>query len=348
MIKILNTIVTIYKEIKGDTFINASKFLIGTGVTLTGCSGIGFGLNLFLKTSDLIVHLDFTLNDTLLFLVILGTIFILVGFVLMLTRFRNISNKSILLYAPFFNNLSDKPPIDVIPFKDRYRINPVVLKKIDSYNTNEIKEKYLYHSNIIGDRVDFHGIDKVYVAALASVPYLYLLGTMFKDGHSKIINLDYKRTQQKWSQLDLLGNSVELISNDLTSNDFDEVTVCIEFTFPISIESLPNNLDRNIVKLSLSSGFNYESLQCRDVQNDILMQIQHKLCVLAQKYNKLHLFIAAQSSVIFNLGSLYQNNAMSKIVIYNYDSNEKSYPWGIEYTNEYINIVHNSDDIVDV
>jgi hypothetical protein len=239
--------------------------------------------------------------------------------------------------------MNDQIPTVALPKNIRSKIINVQFDKMNSYNPEAIISKYSFNAETIKQRV-YHSASKTaYLAALGSVPFLYLTGTMFRNGHLNLKVLDHDRNEDQWHQLDVAGSPKELsflydgktdrdsILEAMGKSHFEDIGIAISFTNRILPSELPTTLCKQTVLIGLNSKFEFDALPCESVQNEIVEEIAHFLTSITKYTSTIHLFICAQASVVIKLGRLYQDGMMGNIMIHNYDSSSKSYNWAIYF-----------------
>lgn len=173
----------------------------------------------------------------------------------------------------------------------------------------------------------------LYYGGLIAVPFSFYTG-MEVDDRYPITVFDYDRNDEKWKEIK------EMINPEFSPN--------------ISIENNGNNSGNSIISIGVSYPINEDEIQSNfpnypiskiaidpiNINNhwDLMFQkeLQSKFFELAQKLGvsgtkTIHLILAAQNSVSFNLGRCYDNRNLPEIIVYQYEKgNEIRYPWGIK------------------
>lgn len=174
---------------------------------------------------------------------------------------------------------------------------------------------------------------ELYYGGLMAVPFAFYTG-MELDDRYPITVFDYDRNDEKWKEIKEMVNP--------------------EFSPNISIENNGNNSGNSIISIGVSYPINEDEIQSNfpnypiskiviapiNINNhwDLTFQkeLQLKFFELAQKLGAsgtktIHLILAAQNSVSFNLGRCYDNRNLPEIIVYQYEKgNEIRYPWGIK------------------
>ncbi len=353
--KILNQIIKVWERIKGDTQSKIALGVLSSGVMLIGVAP--FTVTLFFTSNEgNELSIGALASDSERCVQIFGYILLLVGMVLcihryiILHRLSGIKNIA-LFFIPGFDNINENLPVYALPTNVQKKIKDVKFKKISSYIAQEIIDEYSFYTRTINNRLEHNSVEKAYLAALGSVPFLYLVGTLFRNGHLPVRVLEHERSSDKWHLLDDVGpnesldysykgvNRAEKIS-EVLPNSKNEIALSISFTNEIMENELPEEIREHTLKIRLNSGFRFDALPAEPIQDQIVKELAHIITTLAKKANKVHLFICAQASVILKLGKLYQDNMSGIVVIHNYNSKQKRYNWAIEF-NRGIPVIYN-------
>ena len=239
--------------------------------------------------------------------------------------------------------MNDHIPIDAIPKSIRPKVTVLNFKKIDSYNPKAIITQYPFYSETIKQRVYHSETKTAYIAALGSIPYLYLIGTIFRNGHLPLQTLEHDRNRNKWHLLEPVGIKKSLRYRYANKSDRDEILqimknahsenlgIAISFTNKICPSELPEIIRDQTIAIDLNSTFEFDAIPCESEQDDVTNEIAHFLTSISKYTNRIHLFICAQASVVIKLGQLYQDGMMGNIVVHNYTPASKLYSWAIRF-----------------
>ncbi|WP_419619992.1 SAVED domain-containing protein, partial [Thiolapillus sp.] len=66
------------------------------------------------------------------------------------------------------------------------------------------------------------------------------------------------------------------------------------------------------------------------LQEQLLSELSVVLNILGKNANRIHLFVAAQSSMCINIGKCYQDNVYGSLELYSY-TKDQGYNWSITY-----------------
>ena len=199
-----------------------------------------------------------------------------------------------------------------------------------------------------GERIEHQDASKVYIAALASFPALFLVGALFRNAHIETILLDYNRYKSTWYRLNEFSGTHESVHHVLADdetmgyeekldrileNDPTEVGVALAYTFEIPHEQIPEELKEHTLFLKNSFGYGHDRLSDKESQKKLLSELSPLFNKIYKSngVKKIHLFVAAQASMAIALGLHYMDNAHGTIVLHNYDNQTKSHNWSVKF-----------------
>ena len=181
-------------------------------------------------------------------------------------------------------------------------------------------------------------------AGLAPVPLLYAAGVSLLT-RSNLKIMDYNRFEQKWHILDQLDDGQHLNIKYPESKIDTEIAIAVPFTLSISKSQIPQNLkDKTIWVYLNESEPTADVLSSEEKLKRVLRELHDMIRNLRSRdgyenVQKVHLFIAAQASTVFKLGTEYQANIYPNIRMYHFNGGEGKYTWGISVKNGKIEIV---------
>ncbi len=108
-----------------------------------------------------------------------------------------------------------------------------------------------------------------------------------------------------------------------------DLAVTIEFTSEIIMNELPLCLQKSLTRIQPTVPQIHNLIKSETALKRIVEKIVNQLVQLSKRCDRLHLFISAQSSVVFELGRRYQDGMIGNITIYQYVPTRKGYPWAI-------------------
>ena len=275
---------------------------------------------------------------------ILGVVFCIIGLIIYST---SLLKKDVAIFSfRGFENLDDPDLKKLLSLQDRLKHICVDLPKFNSRDKNEFMKHCLHMSYIIKQRVNHKRTEKGVIFALGSTPALYAFGSFFRDGHTPLTIYDFKRTDNIFIPLNYFPENCSLIYkynevivggiNGLDIKKLQDISISISFTSNVLIEDLPENLRGDVLDISLSTGYKYNSLPEEEEQKDIALKVTHTISSLKKHSKKVHLFISAQASFVTRLGSLYQEGMHGEVEVYQWDSTTNSYVWSLNINGDRI------------
>ena len=154
------------------------------------------------------------------------------------------------------------------------------------------------------------------LAGLARVPCLYAIGTFFRGASSNIEVLEFfrrKSTSKHLNELEdkeapdiqMVGNMNESVTSD------GELAICIEITSEILKSELPEYLQNNAIRFRLTPMPRPEAFIVEKQVEDFAIRIKTVIDSVSKRARIVHLFISAQSAVVFTLGRMYKRECMA-------------------------------------
>ncbi|MCA1407893.1 SAVED domain-containing protein [Ensifer sp. IC3342] len=164
---------------------------------------------------------------------------------------------------------------------------------------------------------------------LTSVPMTFLTGVIFDD-EGNIVVMDWDRAREKWRSLDGGDDGQRFMVEGLGDiGGSREVVLAISASYLVKSENIETTFDHPVVRLSLSDVTS--SHWSASKQSTLAQQFYDTAKLLEGKgVTTIHLILAAQNSVAFNLGRRYDKRNLPGVVVYQFEANaEKKYPWGV-------------------
>ncbi|MDD9998747.1 MAG: SAVED domain-containing protein [Rhodospirillaceae bacterium] len=167
---------------------------------------------------------------------------------------------------------------------------------------------------------------------LAPVPFTFLTGVLFDDETSVHI-LDWDRHASRWRELGDAddGKRFTVSGLDDTTEESSAVALAVSVSYAVDTEAIRAKLGPiPIVKLDLKDG----SPDCHwseEKQRALGKQFLQTAIALGNRaVKRIHLFLAAQNSIVFRFGKLYDKRNLPEVVVYQYQRAATSnFPWGI-------------------
>ncbi len=171
------------------------------------------------------------------------------------------------------------------------------------------------------------------VGGLAAVPCMFLVGMLF-DNESAIIVFDWDRNDKKWRLTDGPDDSKRITPMDppTVPAGSKEAVLALSFSYAVDESALGRRfgLDVPVVHLRAEEVLadRYWSLEkqqaCVVAFTDAIQQL------MGAGVQRIHLVVAAPSSLVIRLGMAYDRRLMPDLVVHQYErTSPQGYPWGL-------------------
>ena len=164
---------------------------------------------------------------------------------------------------------------------------------------------------------------------LTPVPMTFLTGVVFDDEGS-IVVMDWDRSREAWRSLDGHDDGQRFVVTGLDAvKDSPEVVLAVSASYQVRVENIGTTFNFPVVHMSLPALDSSHWSQAK--QSALAQQLFDTAKVLEAKgVTTIHLLLACQNSVAFNLGRRYDKRNLPSVVVYQYEANgEKKFPWGV-------------------
>jgi hypothetical protein len=317
------------------------RWLTKAGIAIfTG--GFIFSLSLNIPQIQFSLKLDTGIGWIITIFGVMLTIMGIVCTSLGLSSVKNTWQEKKFYYLKGLDNQSKDPPFQALPkMATWYRPSPIILT-IENSDLNTMFDLLQFSKKIIEDKIEQYRSKEVFFAGLARVPCLFFIGYSFRNAHSTITLIDHDHQGDEWFKLEQIDEpDIDLIVEYHIENEtlkYNDIAITIEFTSGILKDELPLFLQDSLVRIRSKSKFTHNLIKSQMTIQRIVEEIINELIKFNKKCNRLHLFISAQSTVVFELGRRYQDGMIGDITIYNYDPIRKGYPWAISLINKEIKL----------
>jgi hypothetical protein len=312
------------------------RWLTNTGIGIT-TAGILFSISINIPKFQFVLKID---TGAEWIIAAFGIVLTIVGIVITSKGLSTVKNNWQEKKFYYLKGL-DKQTID-IPFQalpkiaTLYRPSPILLT-IKNDNLDIMFNDLEHAKRIIEDRNEQYGTKDIFFAGIARVPCLFFIGYSFRNGHSDSITLIENSHEDGWFKLTKIDEpNIDITIQSIGWNldkIVSDIAVTIEFTSEIMINELPLYLQESITKIQPTVPQIHNLIKSEKALKRIVEKIVNHLVQLSKRCNRLHLFISAQSSIVFELGRRYQDGMIGNITIYQYVPPRKGYPWAISLTN---------------
>lgn len=286
-------------------------------------------------TPALVVYLTFVLG---LSLVVIGLVWEVFWY--RAERRVFLRKKVVVVEARGLRNLAGTPLIEVVPQRLKGLRELVLVDIRQRVEDGEIVAPNAALESLISlpsnlmqreGGLDLRDLTLVY-GGLTPVPFTFLTGVLIDDERAVVI-MDWDRHSQSWRELDGDddGRRFELVGLERISHHSQEVALAVSVSYQVDSDDVRARLGEiPIVALDLEGG----SPDCHwseKKQQALGTQFLNAVVALGNLgIGKIHLFLAAQNSVSFRFGRLYDKRNLPEIVVYQYKRGSvPPYPWGI-------------------
>jgi hypothetical protein len=298
-----------------------------------------YNLSVHTEKIDIKLQVIDSTGDVLLYL---GILLIVIGVGFLISIYKSVRIHPYLYFSPSLNNMDEEIPIYAVEKQDKHIVRPQKIGPTNTYIKDIVKKEYVFMQTSFEKRIDHSESNKIYMAVIGSFPYMYLMGSLLRNGHINSLIMEYNNQSSQWKLLETFGpkathvilnsnNQIDDEINRLSQNGSQDIGIALCYTFEIFKNTIDPSLQENTLYLKNSLGFGHYLLNSNTTQDNLINELLQYIQQLSQNGKRIHLFIAAQSSFCVNLGKRYQDNATGTIVLHNYDGDEKKYTWNIEF-----------------
>ncbi len=322
---------------------------IGLGCLILALGG-GWAFDVSLLLPDARVDVGFDSAGTTPTVLVYGTGFVgsflaVAGFCWELVRYkadqRRLNRKRVVVVeARGLRDTSGTPLLDALPSSLEGRRDSVPLDIRQRVKDGEIVAPKAALEDLISLPTDlkrrFDGVDRsdvtVVYGGLAPVPFTFLTGLLIDDEGTVVI-FDWDRHAQAWRQLDDIDDGKRFRCSGLGTlfGSASEVALAVSVSYTVSPADVRSKVgELPIVALDLE-GASPNCHWSEDKQQALGVQFLETIVSLAnQRVRRIHLFLAAQNSVAFRLGRLYDKRNLPEVVVYQYQKAfTPPYSWGV-------------------
>jgi hypothetical protein len=294
------------------------------------------------------IQINLNLDTRIGILIILFGIFIaIIGLVLIcygLSSVKNTWERKYFYYLKGLENQSIDPPFQALPKMATWYRPVIISLSIKNENLDTMFNDLRYSMKNIEEKTEQYNSRDIFFSGLARIPCLFFIGYSFRTGHSNSITLiEHSHQDDNWFKLNQTNEpDIDIIIEPNITNlneKNSDIAITIEFTSDILKQELPLFLQGNIVKIKTTVDHTHNLIRSRKTLERIVEKIINQMILVSKKCNKLHLFISAQSSVVFELGRRYQDGMIGDINVYNYSPIKKGYSWAISLINKEIKLL---------
>ncbi len=249
--------------------------------------------------------------------------------------------KVVVIEARGLRDSGGSPLINAIPAKLKGRQEHILLDLRQRIKDGEIITPDVALKDLSSLPIEIrrreNGLDRrdltLVYGGLTPVPFTFLTGVLLDD-EGKVLIFDWDRHTEAWKELCDADDGKRFLIPDLTNvipDGSKEVALAVSVSYHVILEDVKKKfVDMPVVELILDGGSPdcHWSEEKQRALGQQFLNVVIALNNLGIKY--IHLFLAAQNSVVFRLGRLYDKRNLPKVTVYQYQRNAtKPYPWGV-------------------
>ena len=310
----------------------------------------GWALNVSFPFRDGRIDVGFDSAGGTSFFLVYGAAF--VGFFLILTGLiweviryraeqRRLSRRKVIVVeARGLRDTSGTPLLDAIPSSLQGHRDHVLIDIRQRVKDGEVLKPEAALEDLISLPADLRrregGLDRsdfmLVYGGLTPVPFTFLTGVLIDDEGAVLI-FDWDRHTEAWRQLDGTDDGKRFKSAGLSQvpGDAQEVALAVSVSYSVNTDDVWAKVGGfPVVMLDLEDG----SPNCHwseEKQRALGEQFLDTVISLGNRgVRRIHLFLAAQNSVVFRFGRLYDKRNLPEVIVYQFQRSETPpYPWGI-------------------
>ena len=320
---------------------------IGLALAISSGTGRALNVSLLFKSGHVNVSFDGAgeTSSVLVYVVIAGLCLIGAGFIWEVIRYRaeqrRLSRRKVIVVeARGLRDTSGTPLLDAIPSSLQGHRDHVLIDIRQRVKDGEVLKPEAALEDLISLPADLRrregGLDRsdfmLVYGGLTPVPFTFLTGVLIDDEGAVLI-FDWDRHTEAWRQLDGMDDGKRFKSAGLSQvpGDAQEVALAVSVSYSVNTDDVWAKVGGfPVVMLDLEDG----SPNCHwseEKQRALGEQFLDTVISLGNRgVRRIHLFLAAQNSVVFRFGRLYDKRNLPEVIVYQFQRSETPpYPWGI-------------------
>ena len=275
----------------------------------------------------------------------IGLVLIGAGFVWEIIRYsaeqRRLARKKIVVVeARGLRDTGGAPLIESLPSRFQGQRDQVLVDLRQRVKDGEIVAPEAALEDLISLPADLkrreNGYDRrdltLVYGGLTPVPFTFLTGVLIDDEGTAFI-LDWDRHAESWRELNGVddGKRFRAVGLDSVPIGTREVALAVSVSYGVNVDDIRARLcDIPVVELFLEDG----SPDCHwseEKQRALGRQFLETAIFLGNYgVRRIHLFLAAQNSIAFRFGRLYDKRNLPEVAVYQYKrSAVPPYPWSV-------------------
>lgn len=176
---------------------------------------------------------------------------------------------------------------------------------------------------------------KIYYGGMVQVPFAFVAGTILSNT-MKVEVYDWDREKEKAYSISEKSKNNELNISVLKPQEEVANELCIEFeiSYPICRENTLEAVgDMPTIKFSANPQES-DNASTEKLQNDICKKF-HSILDEYSNVPRIHIFIAAQNSLVFQLGRQVSLRVHPEIIVWQYENqSDRKNPWGVAISSQ--------------
>lgn len=165
---------------------------------------------------------------------------------------------------------------------------------------------------------------------LTAVPLTFLTGVLLDD-EGNIVVMDWDRIADRWKLLDGPDDNARFdVTGMEAARGAREVVLAVSASYMVKSEDLATTFTYPVVRMTLRDFQSSHWSQAKQAEMaDQFLGVLKQLDAMGVE--RIHLVLAAQNSVAFNLGRRYDKRNLPKVTVYQFErDHDVRYPWGVE------------------
>lgn len=167
---------------------------------------------------------------------------------------------------------------------------------------------------------------------LAAVPLTFLSGVLIDD-ESSVMRLDWDRNLERWRDLTDSDDGVRFHRKVLSDHpEADVLVLCVGVSYPVNVNSVATLFSTEHIKLMelYLPDYGPDNHWSDEKQTALAVQFTSVL-FNHSNFKKIHLYIAAPSSLVFLFGQRYDRRNLPPVCVYQFERGQTpEYPWAVE------------------
>jgi hypothetical protein len=208
----------------------------------------------------------------------------------------------------------------------RQRKDGVIVEPDDLLQPVGAMKTWLHQAQKGNDRSD---LTTVY-GGLTAVPLTFLTGVLLDD-EGNVVVMDWDRISGRWKLLDGSDDGLRFdVSGINEARGAREVVLAVSGSYMVKSEDLVTTFTHPVVRMTLPDFQSSHWSQAKQsAMADQFLGVLKQLDAIG--VDRIHLILAAQNSVVFNLARRYDKRNLPRVTVYQFERGQSPrYPWGIE------------------